>query len=284
MESPAETETSRPVALVTGASSGVGRATAHLFAASGFRTFGTSRRSHSDEDGVEMLMLDVASGASVAQCVEQVLTRAGRIDVLVNNAGMWQASIAEETPLSTARAIFETNFFGVVRVTDAVLPGMRKRRKGRIINVGSLAAWVGEPGESFYAASKKALSGYTEALRHEVWPLGIHVSLVEPGALRTHLAQTLHPTENTIDDYGRARESIRKTLERALSKGGDPEKAARVIVKVALSRVPRFRYGVGSVSAGLPFLKTLLPQRAFDRLVRRGFGLTKTDSRQPTAR
>lgn len=135
----------KQVALVTGASSGIGRATARLFAASRFRVFGTSRAQHPDADGVEMLKLDVTSDDSVTRCVEEVLTRAGHIDVLVNNAGMWQVSIAEETPLSIAQAIFDINFFGVVRMTDAALPGMRKREAGRIINVGSLRrGWVSQ--------------------------------------------------------------------------------------------------------------------------------------------
>lgn len=191
---------------------------------------------------------------------------------------MWQVSIAEETPLPIAHAIFETNFFSVVRMTDAVLPGMRKRRAGRIINVGSLAAWVGEPGVAFYAASKKALSGYTEALRHEVWPFGIQVSLVEPGPFRTDLVQTLLSTENSISDYEFVRESIRKTLERALDEGGDPESAAQAIVRVALSGAPRFRYGIGAGAHCLPYLRTLFPQRLLDYLLRRGFGFAKVNS------
>lgn len=272
-----EMDKPRQVALVTGASSGIGKATAQLFAASSFRVFGTSRAKHPDRDSVEMLMLDVTSDDSVRRCIDEVLARAGQIDVLVNNAGMWQASIAEETPLSIVHAIFETNFFGAARMTNAVLLGMRKRRAGRIINVGSLAAWVGEPGEAFYAASKKALSGYSEALRHEVWPLGIHVSLVEPGPFRTDLSNTLLPTEKTISDYETVRESIRKTLERALAEGGDPQRAAQLILKVAQSRTPRFRYGVGPGAHWLPYLRTLFPQRLFDYLLRRGFGLVKVN-------
>lgn len=248
-----------------------------MFATSGFRVFGTSRTQHPDADGVEMLMLDVTSDDSVTRCIEEVFARAGHIDVLINNAGVWQVSVAEETSLPIAHAIFEANFFGAVRMTNAVLPGMRKRRAGRIINVGSLSAWVGEPGEAFYSASKKALSGYTEALRHEVWPLGIHVSLVEPGPFRTNLTETLRATESAISDYDAVRESIRKTLERALTEGGDPERAAHLILKVAQSRTPRFRFGIGSGAHWLPYLRTLFPQRLFDYLLRRGFGLAKVN-------
>src|SRR5262249_7702769 len=121
----------------------------------------------------------------------------GRIDVLINNAGVEHVGVAEETTLEDARAVFETNFFGVVRMTNAVLPDMRDRRQGRIINVGSLAAWVGEPGGAFYSASKHALAGYTEALRHEVWRFGIHVSLAEPGVFKTNIIQAASMTEGT---------------------------------------------------------------------------------------
>jgi NAD(P)-dependent dehydrogenase (short-subunit alcohol dehydrogenase family) len=164
-----------------------------MFAAEGFRVFGTSRHSRPDMGGVEMLHLDVRSDASVTHCVADVMTRAGRIDVLVNNAGIEHIAVAEETTMEDARAVFDTNFFGVVRMTDAVLPHMRAQRRGCIINVGSLAAWVGEPGEAFYGASKRALAGYTEALRHEVWPLGLHVSLIEPGAFKTNIVRTTTP-------------------------------------------------------------------------------------------
>ncbi|WP_156037329.1 SDR family NAD(P)-dependent oxidoreductase, partial [Glycomyces tenuis] len=150
-----------------------------------FRTFGTSRRERPDTDGVDMLRLDVRSADSVRQCVDRVLSEAGRIDVLVNNAGTMHQGLAEEASLDEARAAFETNFFGVVRLTDAVLPLMRQRRSGRVVNIGSLAAWIGEPGEGFYAASKAALARYTEALGYETRSLGIRVSLIEPGAFVT---------------------------------------------------------------------------------------------------
>lgn len=261
-------------ALITGASSGIGRATADAFAAAGYRVFGTSRSRLEDREGVEMLELDVRSDASVARCVAEAESRAGQVDVLVNVAGIWHVGVAEETPLADAQSLFETDFWGVVRMANAVLPGMRARRSGRIINVGSLAAWVGEPGEAYYAASKRALAAYTESLRHEVWLLGIHVSLVEPGAFATDLQQLEPSADAAIADYDVVRGAVRRTLKRALDEGDDPRKVARVVLKVARARRPRSRYGVGR-KRGLPFLKVLLPQRLLDWLVRRGFGLGK---------
>jgi NAD(P)-dependent dehydrogenase (short-subunit alcohol dehydrogenase family) len=268
--------------LITGASSGIGRVTAQLFAREGFRVFGTSRQQHPDEDGIEMLVADVCSDNSVEHCVAEVRARTDRIDVLVNNAGVWQVGIAEETSLKDAHEVLETNFFGVVRMIKAVLPRMRSQRQGRIINVGSLAAWVGEPGEAFYAASKHALAGYTEALRHEVWPLGIHVSLVEPGAYKTSILQGAFLTEGTIADYDAVRQTVYRTLRSALQQGGDPDKIAHLLLKVARSPSPRLRYEAGR-EAFLPYLKVLLPQRLFDILLRRGYGLGKAESQPVTS-
>ncbi len=262
-----------PIALVTGASSGVGQHTARRFAEQGFRVFGTSRRDRPDWLGVEMLRLDVHSQESVQQCVDEALTRAGQIDVLVNNAGAMHEGFAEETTMPQAAAVFETNFFGTVRVINAVLPGMRRRRTGRIINVGSLAAWVGEPGEAFYAASKAALARYTEALHHEVWPLGLTVSLVEPGAFATDVVEVASRSDATIADYNGLRESASDTLRRGLRRGGDPRDLASLIVRIAQAQSPKARYGAGLDGRWLPSFKVLSPQRLFDYLLRRGYGL-----------
>jgi NAD(P)-dependent dehydrogenase (short-subunit alcohol dehydrogenase family) len=261
--------------LVTGASSGIGQATARLFAELGARVFGTSRQVRPDEQGVEMLQLDVGSADSVRRCIDQVLARADGIDVLVNSAGVMHEGFAEETTATEAEGVMDTNFFGTVRVTHAVLPGMRARRQGHIISVGSLAAWVGEPGEGFYAASKAALARYTEALRHEVWHLGIHVSLVEPGAFTTPVLTAATTAQATITDYDGPRESASRTLHKALRTGENPRKAAALICKIAYAPAPRGRYGAGRQSSWLPVLKTLLPQRLFDTVLRRGYHLPR---------
>ena len=267
------TTSSTPVALVTGASSGIGKATAERLAVGGFRTFGTSRSERPDADGIEMVRLDVRSADSVRECVDRVMSRAGRLDVLVNNAGVMHQGLAEETSVDEARAAFETNFFGVVRLTDAVLPLMRERRSGRVINIGSLAAWVGEPGEGFYAATKAALARYTEALGYETRSLGIRVSLIEPGAFVTPVVEAASTADNRIAAYDDIRESAETALERNLEKGGDPRRVADLVLKTATVRRPRPRYGIGGGGRSIPLLKVLLPRRWFDALLLRAYGL-----------
>ncbi|XRQ09916.1 SDR family NAD(P)-dependent oxidoreductase [Actinomadura welshii] len=269
------TSPSTPVVLVTGASSGIGRATARLFAERGARVFGTSRSARPDEGGVEMLELDVRSEESVRRCVDQVLDRAGQLDVVVNNVGVMYEGFAEETPLAQAEMLLDTNFLGAVRVGNAVLPAMRERRRGRIVNVGSLAAWVGEPGQGFYAASKAALARYTEALRHEVRHLGVHVSLVEPGPFKTRVLDASSQAEPVVDDYDGPREDVRRALHKELREGDEPRAAAELIWKVARDPAPRRRYGVGRGALLVPRLKTLLPRRLVDRLLRRAYRLPR---------
>lgn len=272
---PAAPATTPRTVLITGASSGIGQVTAHRFAAEGFRVFGTSRRQRCDEHGVQMLQLDVRDDESIQQCVNEVLDRTGDIDVLVNNAGVMHQGFAEETTQTQAEAIFASNFFGATRLTQVVLPSMRDRRQGRIINVGSLAAWVGEPGEGFYAASKAALARYTEALRHEVWHCGIQVSLVEPGAFTTNVVQAATSANPTISDYDGPREHARHTLRKSLHNGEDPRKVAAVILKIASARSPLSQYGTGREALWIPPTKVLLPQRLFDTLLRRSFNLPR---------
>jgi NAD(P)-dependent dehydrogenase (short-subunit alcohol dehydrogenase family) len=268
---PSHDERGRSV-LITGASSGIGRAAAALFAAEGYRVFGTSRSNRPDPPGIEMLALDVRSDESVARCAAQLQARAGAIDVLVNTAGVAHRGIAEETSLDDARAVFETNFFGVVRMTNAVLPTMRQRRRGRIINVGSGSASAGEPGEAFYSASKHALVAYSDALRHEVSPFGIHVSVVEPGAFQSQTFEAERSSEAAIADYDDVRRAGRSTWVSSQGGGCDPGEVARTIVDVARAASPRLRYRVGADAVWIPYLKLLLPPRWFDAAMRRTIG------------
>ena len=174
----------KKVVLVTGASSGFGKETGRLLHSRGFRVFGTSRRPRSDgAEGFEILPLDVDSDTSVSACVSAVTAKAGAIDVLVNNAGYALTGGIEETSVAEAKAHLETNFFGVVRMVKAILPSMRRRKSGQIINIGSIAGSIPVPFEGYYAAAKAAVIAYTEALRHEVKNFHIRVSVFEPGFL-----------------------------------------------------------------------------------------------------
>lgn len=271
----AEQQTRKSNVIITGASSGIGEETANLFAEKGFRVFGTSRREHPDYGDVEMLRLDVCSDDSVQHFIKEIFERVDGIDVLVNNAGIAHKGFAEETTMEEARKVFETNFFGVMRLTNAVLPGMRARRQGRIINVGSLAGCIAVPDEAFYSASKHALAGYTEALRQEVWPLGLHVSLVEPSFFKTNIHEAPTKSDDTIADYDAARRAIRKVWLKGARQADDPHKVAQLILKIAMARAPRLRYGAGREGIWVPRLKAFLPQWAFEWVLHRRFGLTK---------
>ena len=191
------------VVLVTGASSGAGQATARLLAQRGYRVFGTSRSPAGGEvtPGLEMLSLDVRADASVAACIDAVSSRAGRLDVLVNNAGYELAGALEELSLEEARSQFETNFFGVVRMVKAVLPLMRQQKEGWIINVSSLSGISPIPFMGMYSASKFAVEGYTEVLRQELKPFNIHVSQIEPGFLKTPMMNHRQVAAQTIGAY-----------------------------------------------------------------------------------
>src|SRR4051794_2941819 len=197
-----------PVALVTGASSGIGEAAARELVAAGFTVYGTSRKAVAGEqrEGVTFLPLDVTDDASVAIAVGDVLARSGRIDVLVNNAGFGVAGAAEESSVDQARALFETNVFGLMRVTRAVLPVMRAQGSGRIINVSSIVGLIPVPFMALYASSKHALEGYSESLDHEVREHGVRVLLIEPGFTKT--AFDANPADEPLPLYAQRRELL----------------------------------------------------------------------------
>jgi NAD(P)-dependent dehydrogenase (short-subunit alcohol dehydrogenase family) len=261
------------IILITGASSGVGRATARLLAERGYKVFGTSRNPDVSGaiPGIEMLKLDVRSDAAVSACVDAV----GPIDILVNNAGYELAGAAEETSLEELTAQFETNFFGVARMVKAVLPIMRRRKRGRIINVSSLAGIVPTPFMSFYSASKFALEGYTASLRQEVLPFNIHVSLVEVGFLRTPMMEHRQVVRQTIEDYSPWRRSAFHAIVTAEQHGPGPELVAHTIRVIVESRKPRLRYVTGRQANLVSRLHRWLPEAVFEKGIRRTFGLDR---------
>lgn len=191
--------TNRGVALVTGASSGIGYSTAQALRKAGYQVYGTSRRAAAKgPDGVVMLSCDVTDEASVAKSIEGVLAEAGRIDLLVNNAGVGLFGAAEESSLEQAQALFNVNVFGIVRVTNAVLPIMRSQGKGRIVNVSSVLGFIPAPFSALYASTKHAVEGYSQSLDHELRTLGIRVTLVEPAYTRTAFWTCLKKVDGTM--------------------------------------------------------------------------------------
>jgi short-subunit dehydrogenase len=259
------------VALVTGASSGFGRAAAARLVSMGYRVFGSSRNGDGGVPGVEMLALDVDRDDSVRRCMTKLLGRAGRLDAVVNNAGRAMVGACEETGAEEARALFETNVFGVMRMVAAVLPKMRAQRSGSIVNVGSLSGFIGVPFHGIYSASKHALAGYTEALRHEVRSYGVRVSLIEPAAHRTGIRMTQPRVPMQI--YASGRERVEAIIRGQIERGASPERVVDAIVEAITSDAPRFRYRVGGKAALGAFARSFLPARFFESFVRREFEL-----------
>jgi len=266
---------SNKVVLITGASSGIGQSTARLLAQQGFTIFGTSRNPSGIDriPGIEFLPLDVRLDESVKSCVETLLKRAGRLDILVNNAGYELGGAIEEAALEEVKAQFETNFFGAVRMVRMVLPIMRRQDSGQIINISSLAGLTPPPFMGFYAATKFALEGYTEVLRHEVKHFNIRVSLVEPPYIRTNLWQTRQYPLDRIGDYDPWRHRVSKSTKEYQGKAPEPGLVAECILRIIETQSPRLRYVVGKRAALAFRLRRFLPESQYEKVVRRLFGL-----------
>jgi NAD(P)-dependent dehydrogenase (short-subunit alcohol dehydrogenase family) len=272
------TEDERKVVLVTGASSGFGRAIAQALHARGHRVIGTTRRLSVSADPVEfgLVTLDVESDASVAEGVAEVLRQAGRIDTLVNNAGVGYAGAIEDTTIEEARRQFETNFFGMHRMCRAVLPHMRARGAGRIVNMSSLGGLVSVPFQAMYCASKFAVEAYTEALRMEARPFGIRVSMVEPGDYATGFTANRRMTAASIagSPYAeRCSKAVRRMAEDE-SANADIGPVVRATIAAIESGNPRLRYPVANVlQRALVTLRPILPQALFEYLMMETYGI-----------
>jgi short-subunit dehydrogenase len=266
------------VVLITGASSGVGQSTARLLSRRNYKVFGTSRNPASAEpiSGVEMLSLDVRADDSVRACVDAVSSGGSRIDVLINNAGYELAGALEELTAEETRAQFETNFFGVVRMVNAVLPAMRRQKHGHIINVSSLAGVSPIPFLGMYSATKFALEGYTEALRHELKPFNIQVSMTEAGFLKTSMMNHRQIATNRLTEYDRWRQRALDATRAHEEKGPGPEVVAETLLEIISSNTPRLRYPIGQQAKSIARLRRFLPAGMLEQGVRRFFALDKT--------
>ena len=267
----------KKVALVTGASRGIGRALSEALVERGYLVYGGARSWSADEKtGFTRLKLDVSDPGSAQEAVERAVGEQGRLDLLVNNAGVGQSGSVEETKLSALREVFEINYQGPVNMIRAALPRMREQGSGVIVNVGSVAGKIGLPFQGHYSASKFALEGLSESLYHELKPFGIRVVLIEPGDVGTEIWSR---TEHLIPEgspYAPWLEKFHEVKRKEMGEKADPpEKVARQIIKAIESRSGRLRWpaarGAGLILTG----RKLLPDRLFLRLVAGNYGLLK---------
>ncbi|KSJ80894.1 short-chain dehydrogenase/reductase [Pseudomonas aeruginosa] len=262
------------VVVITGVSTGIGRATAVQFAASGCRVFGTVRKLEKSPvvPGVTLVEMDVRDEASVQRGIQAIVTQASRIDVLVNSAGVTLLGAMEETTIEEAQSLFDTNLFGILRTTRAVLPYMREQRAGRIVNVSSVLGFLPAPYMALYSASKHAVEGLSETLDHEVRQFGVRVVLVEPSFTRTNLDLNAPQTENKISDYGAEFGKVAQAIQANVQKAPDPDGVASTIVEAALGAWKMRRTPKGEASL-LARLRRFLPVGPVEKGLRKTFGL-----------
>ncbi len=242
--------------LVTGASSGFGLLIANKLHQSGHNVIGTSRNPKKLQSQVpfKMIALDLDSDQSISTLPERIFKEINQLDILINNAGFLVNGIAEEIPIELGRKQFETNFWGTIKVTNAILPYFRKQKSGKIITVGSITGLVAFPSTAYYAASKHALEGYYKALRYELTEFNIRVAMVEPGSFKTNIMENSSTTLNRIEDYNRLRKQSEKYADFIVEQGEDAKMVATKVLKVVETDKPQFRNLVGK---GLSVLITL---------------------------
>ena len=261
----------QPLALVTGASSGIGKAAALALVQAGFDVVGTSRNASrvAPQRCVTFFDLDVTSDESVSTLVRGVIERFGRIDVLVNNAGTGAAGAAEESSVAQDQRVFDINFFGVIRLTKAVLPHMRAQGSGRIINISSVLGFVPGPYMAVYAATKHAIEGYSESVDHEVREHGVRVLLVEPAYTKTGFDANAVQPDAPLPIYAEQRQAFDRVMASAMEGGDDPATVAKSIVAAATDPKPKLRYTAGSTAGRVSALRRFVPAWAFDRQIRK---------------
>ncbi len=265
------------VALVTGASRGIGRSVSQHLAEKGYKVYGASRspealESEACPENLCMIRMDVTGEESVREAVALILSEAGRIDLLVNNAGISVAGPMEETPIKMARAQFETNYFGTLRVIQAVLPHMRARGQGIICNIGSVAGKIAVPFQGHYSASKFAIEGLTEALAIELEPFGIRAILIEPADVMTKIWHDRAHCQKEESPYSRALSRFLRVKETEMGKNATPpETVAREIVAAIESKGRRLRFGVAKGSGMLILARKILPDSLMQWAVKKNY-------------
>ena len=269
---------SKKVVLITGASSGIGKDTALVLKNMGYTVYGAARRMDKMKDiekkGISILPLDVTDEESMVNCVDSILKKEGRIDVLVNNAGYGSYGAVEDVPIDEARKQLEVNLFGLARMTQLVLPTMRKQHAGKIVNISSMAGKISTPLGAWYHATKYALEGLSDCLRMETKPFGIDVILIEPGAIKTNWGAIAadHLREVSAKGaYAKQANRVGNYLREAYTsdKISKPELISTTIAKAINAKKPKTRYLVGYGAKLSVFSKRILSDRAFDRLIQK---------------
>jgi short-subunit dehydrogenase len=233
--------------LVTGASSGFGLLIANKLHESGYNVIGTSRNpeKYAATLPFKMIALDLDSEESISTLPNRLFKEISKLDILINNAGFLVAGLAEEIPIELGRKQFETNFWGTIKVTNAILPHFRKQKLGKIITVGSITGLVAFPSTAYYAASKHALEGYYKALRYELTEFNIRVAMIEPGSFKTNIMDNVPKNLNRIDDYNSLRQKSEKYADFIVEQGEDAAMVAAKVLKVVQTEKPKFRNLVG---------------------------------------
>ncbi len=257
------------VILITGASSGIGKTTAEYLSEKGFRVYGTSRKPADGKRSFTLLPLDVCDAGSIRKAVTTLLDKEGRIDVLINNAGMGITGPLEEIPTGEMKRVFDTNFFGPIEVMKAVLPAMRKQGSGLIINITSIAGYMGLPFRGVYSASKGALELVTESARMELKDFGIQLTNIAPGDFATAIAAGRYHAPVLEDSpYREVYQRSLDLMDEHVDEGGDPIEMARKIHQVILNSSPAVRYKVGAFMQKFSIvLKRVLPSKWYERLL-----------------
>jgi short-subunit dehydrogenase len=280
--------------LITGATDGLGRAAALLLAEKGYRVFAAGRSAEKRAEldrlagtkklSLETVELDVCDDSSVSRAVQQILEKAGNIDVLINNAGVGLMAVAEELKLDDLRRLYETNIFGLLRVTQAVLPHMRGRKSGRILMLSSVAGILTPPTYGAYSSSKHAVEALSNALRLELYPFNVEVILIEPGYIMTNFQQTARDQAQSYID-GSATSPYAKIYDGAIAGATSsrreskttPEDCARVIVHAIEASHPKARYTVTPLAKWAALGRRILPDTLMDSFLRRKFGIIREE-------
>ncbi|PHR98639.1 MAG: short-chain dehydrogenase/reductase [Leeuwenhoekiella sp.] len=264
------------VVLITGASSGIGKSIAEYLVTKGFTVYGTSRNPKSDHlNGVHLIPLDVTQTETIKTAVATILEKEGKLDVLINNAGKGITGPLEEIPEEELKLVFETNYFGPIAVMKAVLPTMRKHRKGLIINVTSIAGYMGLPYRSAYSATKGALSLTTEALRMELKEFNVKVTNVAPGDFATNIASgRYHAPLREDSDYAKNYGKSLSLMDEHVDEGEDPMLMAKAVFDIINTKEPQVDYKVGAFMQRFStYLKGVLPGKTYERLLLKHYQL-----------